>query len=83
MRGVLRHVPHVDVGAFGVGTIVQTYSGETHAKGDEKGYFKFGGSTVVIVAKAGALRFDEDLVRNSAEGLETRVLCGEKIGDPA
>ena len=73
----------VDVGAFGVGTIVQTYGGETHAKGDEKGYFKFGGSTVVIVAKAGALRFDEDLVRNSAEGLETRVLCGEKIGDPA
>lgn len=73
----------VDVGAFGVGTIVQTYSGETHVKGDEKGYFKFGGSTVVIVAKAGALRFDEDLVRNSAEGLETRVLCGEKIGDPA
>ena len=73
----------VDVGAFGVGTIVQTCSGETHAKGDEKGYFKFGGSTVIIVAKAGALRFDEDLVRNSSEGLETRVLCGEKIGDPA
>ena len=73
----------VDVGAFGVGTIVQTYSGEAHAKGEEKGYFKFGGSTVVIVTKAGAVRFDEDLVRNSADGLETRVLCGEKIGDPA
>lgn len=73
----------VDVGAFGVGTIVQTYSGEAHTKGEEKGYFKFGGSTVVIVTKAGAVRFDEDLVRNSADGLETRVLCGEKIGDPA
>jgi phosphatidylserine decarboxylase len=73
----------VDVGAFGVGTIVQTFTGEKHLKGDEKGYFKFGGSTVIVVAKAGALRFDEDLVRNSAEGLETRVLCGEKIGDPA
>ena len=73
----------VDVRAFGVGTIVQTYSGATHAKGEEKGYFKFGGSTVVIVTKAGAVKFDEDLVRNSADGLETRVLCGEKIGDPA
>lgn len=73
----------VDVGAFGVGTIVQTYKGETHAKGDEKGYFKFGGSTVLAVTKAGAIRFDDDLVRNSADGLETRVLCGERIGVPA
>ena len=72
----------VDVGAFGVGTIVQTYSGDTHAKGDEKGYFKFGGSTVILLATAGALKFDDDLVRNSAEGLETRVLCGERIALP-
>ena len=73
----------VDVGAFGVGTIVQTYSCETHAKGDEKGYFKFGGSTVILIARAGALTFDGDLVRNSAQGLETRVLCGERIAAPA
>ena len=70
----------VDVGAFGVGTIVQTFTGDRHAKGDEKGYFKFGGSTVMLVAPAGAIAFDDDLVRNSAEGLETRVLCGERIG---
>jgi len=71
----------VDVGAFGVGTIVQTYSGDDHAKGDEKGYFKFGGSTVILVAEAGAIRFDGDLVKNSANGFETRVLCGERIGE--
>lgn len=70
----------VDVGAFGVGTIVQTFAGAQHAKGDEKGYFKFGGSTVIFVAPAGAVTFDADLVRNSSEGLETRVLCGETIG---
>ena len=69
----------IDVGAFGVGTIVQTYSGETHAKGDERGYFKFGGSTVVIVTRAGALKFDDDIVKNSSEGVETLVKCGEKI----
>jgi phosphatidylserine decarboxylase len=62
-----------------VGTIVQTYSGEEHAKGDEKGYFKFGGSTVILVTKAGALQFDDDIVRNSRSGIETRVLCGERI----
>ena len=70
----------VDGGAFGVGTIVQTYAGEEHAKGDEKGYFKFGGSTVIFIARAGAVTFDADLVRNSAEGIETRVRCGERIG---
>ncbi len=72
----------VDVGAFGVGTIIQTYTGESHSKGEEKGIFKFGGSTVILVARAGAVKFDDDLVRNSAAGLETRILCGEKIGDP-
>ena len=70
----------VDVGAFGVGTIVQTCRGNRHAKGDEKGYFKFGGSTVILVTPAGAVAYDDDLVANSANGLETRVRCGERIG---
>ena len=48
-------------------------------KGDEKGYFKFGGSTVILIARANALAFDDDLVRNSAAGLETRVRCSERI----
>ena len=73
----------VDVGAFGVGTIVQTYAGEEHAKGEEKGYFKFGGSTVMMIVLAGALVFDADLVKNSSSGMETRILCGERIAVPA
>ena len=73
----------VDVGAFGVGTIVQTYAGENHAKGDEKGFFKFGGSTVMLIARAGLLKFDADLAKNSADGLETLVRCCERIGEPA
>jgi phosphatidylserine decarboxylase len=73
----------IDVGAFGVGTIVQTYKGKVHAKGDERGYFKFGGSTVVVITRAGALSFDPDIVANSAAGLETRVLCGERIAKVA
>ena len=72
----------VDVGAFGVGTIVQTYAGDRHAKGDEKGYFKFGGSTVILVVPAGTLTFDADLVANSAAGLETQVRCCARIALP-
>ena len=71
----------VDVGAFGVGTIVQSpKSGVDRRKGEERGYFKFGGSTVILVMNAGAVRWDEDLVHNSAAGLETRVFCLERLG---
>ena len=72
----------VDVGAFGVGTIVQTFAGTDHVKGDEKGYFKFGGSTVILITTAGALSFDADLGANSSNGLETWVRCGERIAVP-
>ena len=32
-----------------------------------------------MITAAGALKYDEDLVRNSADGIETKVLCREKI----
>jgi len=38
---------------------------------------------VIFITKAGALRFDDDIVRNSTNGLETRVLCGERIAIPS
>lgn len=71
----------VDVGAFGVGTIVQTFEGARQKKGAQKGYFKFGGSTVIVVTRSGAVKYDEDLVRNSSSGLETLVKAREKIGE--
>ncbi len=69
----------VDVGAFGVASIIQTAEVGSHKKGDEKGYFKFGGSTVVLVVPAGKLAFDEDLVTHSEKGIETLVRMGEQI----
>ncbi|MBP5791729.1 MAG: phosphatidylserine decarboxylase [Kiritimatiellae bacterium] len=71
----------VDVGAFGVGTIVQTFKGARQKKGAEKGYFKFGGSTVIVVTRAGAVKYCADIVRNSAEGVETLVKARERLGD--
>lgn len=73
----------VDVGAFGVGTIIQTFRGKTAKKGEEKGLFKFGGSTVIMITEAGKLKFAADLVMNSAAGLETRVKMGESIAEAA
>ncbi|MDE4131645.1 archaetidylserine decarboxylase [Phaeobacter sp. QD34_3] len=69
----------VEVGAFGVGSIVNTTTSGTVTKMQEKGYFKFGGSTVVIVFEPGKIRFSDDLIANSAKGLETLVKVGQPL----
>ena len=71
---------YVEVGAFGVGSIVQTYRGLTFAKGEEKGYFQYGGSTIILVFQPGRIRFAEDLLAHSAEGYETFLKAGEELG---
>lgn len=71
----------MEVGALFVGSIVQTYRAGMHVqKGDEKGYFKFGGSSTLFFFEKGAMRFDADLIENSARGKETLVAMGEQIG---
>ena len=70
----------VEVGATMVGSIVQTYTGNQVVKGEEKGYFKFGGSTIVLLFKKGTISIDSDLLANTKNGLETRVRMGEEIG---
>lgn len=69
----------VDVGALCVGTIVQTYRPGQVQRGDEKGYFRFGGSTVILLAEPGKLRFDDDILEATARGMESRVLMGSRI----
>ncbi len=71
---------YLEIGAFGVGSIVNTSESSQHAKMDEKGFFKFGGSTVILVMEAGKVAFDADLVHNSSRNMETLIRCGEKIG---
>jgi len=69
----------VEVGAFGVGSIVNTCTSGAVQKMAEKGYFKFGGSTVVVVFEPGKIRFSDDLVANSAKGRETLVKVGQPL----
>lgn len=69
-----------EVGATMVGSIIQTYNGSLVRKGDEKGYFKFGGSTVVLLFEKGKIFIDKDLLVNTASGYETAVKMGERIG---
>ena len=70
----------VEVGAFGVGGIVETHGDGPFAKMDEKGYFRYGASTLVVVVGPGRLQIDEDILSASGDGMETLVAAGETIG---
>lgn len=69
-----------EVGATMVGSIVQSYYPDTYVgKGQQKGWFKFGGSTVIMLFEKGRVRVDEDILRNTLVGYETSIKMGERI----
>ena len=77
----LGQVQFVDIGATMVGSIRQTYTpGETVAKGEEKGYFAFGGSSVAVLFEKGRVEFDADLLENTVNGFETYARVSERMG---
>ena len=64
----------VCVGAMMVGsTVITRKAGEKVGRAEELGYFKFGGSTILLLFEPGAMRFDDDLTDNSNVALETLV----------
>lgn len=74
-------VLHLDVGALLVGRIVQQQpSGGDFVRGQEKGYFEWGGSTVIQLLMPGRVQLDNDLLEMSTRGIETRVRYGMVIG---
>ena len=70
-----------EVGATMVGSIIQTFKGTYAYRGEEKGYFKFGGSTVVLLFEKSKIHIDKDLLINTSKGYETAVKMGERIGE--
>lgn len=73
-------VIQVEVGALMVGRIKNNHEEYEYKKGEEKGYFEFGGSTIVLLFKKGVITLDNDILENSKENIETIVKYGEKIG---
>lgn len=71
----------IPVGALAVGKIELTCSeGDALGKGDEVGYFEFGGSTVVVLCPPGFMKIDEVLVDHTNHGFETAITVGKKVG---
>lgn len=72
-------VVQVEVGAMMVGRIKNHHGTYAFCKGEEKGMFEFGGSTIVLLVKKDILTIDSDILANSAENIETAVKMGERI----
>ena len=70
---------YIEVGALLVGKI-NNYNKEKFTKGEEKGYFELGGSTIVILT-SDKIKIDSDIIEYSNKGIETKVKYGERIGE--
>lgn len=72
-------IVQMEVGAMLVGKIVNRQS-KIALRGEEKGYFSYGGSTVIVFIKADKVAIDEDIMKHSQEQTETKVKYGEAVG---
>lgn len=72
---------YLEIGATHVGSIHQTFlADKIYEKGDEKGYFSFGGSCLILLFEPNRIRFDQDLLISSAQNQEVRGLMGQSLG---
>lgn len=70
----------IPVGALCVGKIVCLYErARLHQRGEELGYFEFGGSTICLLFKKGDVVIEPSILENTAQGYETAVLMGEPV----
>lgn len=72
-------VTEVDVGALMVGKIVN-HKKEKFQKGEEKGYFEFGGSTVILFLEKDQVEIDKKILDYSKKNIEVKVKLGTVIG---
>lgn len=74
----------LEIGATNVGSIIDTCTPGTRvAKGDEKGYFRFGGSMTIMIFPENAFVPAADLATQSAAGIELYARMGDVMGSLA
>lgn len=71
----------IEIGATNVGTIIQNFlPGTEVGKGDHKGCFSFGGSSVITIFPKGSIALAKDLVDYSQKQTEIYARMGDKMG---
>ena len=70
----------IEVGAMLVGKIENHHGAGPIARGQEKGMFRYGGSTIVVLVGPNRATIDPAILSASARGVETPVIMGQPIG---
>ncbi|MCF7852007.1 MAG: archaetidylserine decarboxylase [Simkaniaceae bacterium] len=71
-------IAYIEIGATHVGSIHQTFTpGQPYKKGDEKGYFSFGGSSLILLFEQNRILFSQDLIENTQNQIETYAHMGQ------
>lgn len=73
-------VLQMEVGALLVGKISNHKQNTVVTRGEEKGFFEYGGSTIVVLTQKGRVTPRSDLLTNSKNGYETKVLQAHPLG---
>lgn len=70
----------MEVGAMLVGRIVNHEQQAIVSRGAEKGFFEYGGSTIIVLVKKDKIKMRKEPIENSLRSIETPVKMGEVIG---
>jgi len=76
----LGDVTQIEVGAMLVGKIANLHGKHEFARGEEKGMFLYGGSTVMVLFENNRVNIDKDFFDATSNGAEIPVKMGERIG---
>ena len=74
-------IVQMEVGAMLVGRIVNIEGKGFAERGKEKGFFEYGGSTIILLLKENSVQIKKEIIQNSQNGIETPVKMGEMIGE--
>ncbi len=75
---------YIEVGAICVGKIIQSKplsAGRSFHRGEEKGYFLFGGSTVIVIGEKGRWIPSQDILENTKKHVETYLHLGMTVAN--
>ncbi len=73
-------VIQMEVGAVLVGKIVNYHENHRYLRGEEKGRFEYGGSTILLFFEKDRVRLHPQLFLSGEQGREVKVKMGQRIG---
>lgn len=74
------NIIQMEVGALLVGKISNYHQESEVTKGQEKGRFEFGGSSIALLLDSNKVELDKRLLENTKNGYETMIQMGQAIG---